>query len=180
MSKMFEDRDFRENFSKIVVDEIKKINEIIDSIGKIGKSIDLNKEILSFDVLIDDLIKEKGIEKKFEKSFSGKIEGDFLKLKEAIGYLMEFIKEDVKNTGKIVVNIEEKNGEGIIVLSEDGKNIDFNKEDVFIPFNSSLNTGLSVKILIAKKIIEAHNGTLDIEVYPSFKNFIIKIPLKNE
>lgn len=177
MPKMYEDEEFRENFAKIVINEVKKINEIVNNINKIGEEIDLKKEILTFENLIEKLI----LDIKTEKRFKGKVEVDFSRLKEAFDNIMDFVKEDTKNGGKISIDVEEKIGEGIITISENGKNLIIEKnEDIFVPFSSNLALSLSVKILMAKKIIESHEGTFEIQITPLFKNFIIKLPLKNE
>ncbi|MCM8818634.1 MAG: PAS domain-containing protein [Candidatus Omnitrophica bacterium] len=174
MPKMYEDKEFREDFSKIVVNEIRKINEIIDNINKIGEEIDLKKEVLNF----DDLIEKLGLER-HGKKFKGKVEVDVLKLKLAFDNIMDFVKEDIKDTGKFSIDIEEKINEVIIIINENGKNLTLEKNgNIFIPFN--LNITLSTKILIAEKIIESHEGTLQIEITPSSKSFIIKLPFKNE
>ncbi|MCM8806745.1 MAG: PAS domain S-box protein [Candidatus Omnitrophica bacterium] len=178
---MYEDREFREEFSKIVLDEIKRINEIIESIGRIGKEFILEKEILKCEDLINELIKDKKVEIRKQKFRSGNVEVDILKLKEAIDFIFEFIEEDIKGLDeKIFIDIEESNSEVIITINESGKNIILEKDDISVPFFSKLNTVLITKILVAKKIIETHEGFFKIESLPSGKNFIIKLPLKNE
>ncbi len=181
LPSMYDDKEFREKFSVVVVNEIKKINEIVDWINKIGDSVELKKEVLSLSDFIENFINETKIEKKNHLYITEKIEGDILKLKEAFNYIMDFIKEDVGNSGKIVIESNKKNKNAVIILCENGKNIFFEKEDeIFMPFNTKLKTSLSIKILLAKKIIEAHQGTLNVEFKSDCKDFIITLPLKNE
>jgi len=177
---MYDDKEFREKFSEIVVNEIKKINEIVDWINKIGDKIELNKDLFSLNDFIEDFANETKIEKKNYSYITGKIEGDILKLKEAFRYIMDFVKEDIKDSGEIKVEVNEEDGNGIITICENGRNIIFDrKEELFTPFNNTLNTSISIKILIAKKIIEAHNGTLNVEIKKDCKDFVITLPIKN-
>lgn len=178
---MYDDKEFREKFSEIVVKEIKKINEIIDWINRIGETVELKKEVFPLNSFVEELINNTGLNRKNQKNLVKKIEGDIIKLKEAFNYIVEFLKEVIKEEGEISIDIEEKNDNSEIVICKKGKNIPFEREDeIFIPFNPKLKTSLSIKILIAKKIIEAHQGTLKALFNLDCKDFIINLPLKNE
>jgi two-component system, sporulation sensor kinase D len=100
-------------------------------------------------------------------------------MKEAFDYIFEFIKEDILEKGKVYLNIFEKDNFINILISEDGKNIKIEKkEDIFMPFNPNLKTPFSVGLILAKKIIESHNGKIEFEITPEEKTFIINLPLK--
>ncbi|MGC8976167.1 MAG: histidine kinase dimerization/phospho-acceptor domain-containing protein [Candidatus Ratteibacteria bacterium] len=177
---MYNDEEFRDKFSKIVVEEIKRINEIIDWIGRIDDRREFRKDIFLFDEFIEDILKGKKVERLYQKKINKLIEGDFIKLKEAFGYIMEFIKEDVGDE-IFSIDFEEIDGLIKIIISEKGKNIKIEKkEDIFIPFCPSLKSILSTKILLAKKIIESHDkGKLDFELTPFEKKFLIYLSSKN-
>ncbi|MCM8767401.1 MAG: PAS domain S-box protein [Candidatus Omnitrophica bacterium] len=178
---MYDDKEFREKFSEIVVKEIKKINEIVDWINKIGETVELKKEVIFLDKFIEDFINNTGINRKNQKNLTKKIEVDIIKLKEAFNYLIEFLKDAAKEEGEISINIDEKDDIGEIVICKKGKNFPFEREEeIFIPFNPKIKTSLSIKILLAKKIIEAHQGTLKAIFNFNCKDFVINLPLKNE
>ncbi|MCM8802421.1 MAG: PAS domain S-box protein, partial [Candidatus Omnitrophica bacterium] len=178
---MYDDKEFRERFSEIVVKEIKKINEIVDWINRIGETVELKKNVFFLDKFIEDFTNNTGINIKNHKNLTKKIEGDIIKLKEAFSYIIDFLKEVMEEQGEISINIDEKDDNSEIVICKKGKNIPFDREEeIFIPFNPKLKTSLSIKILLAKKIIEAHQGTLKVIFNLDCKDFIINLPLKNE
>lgn len=177
---MYNDAEFRYKFSKIVMDEISRINEIIEWIGKIGDTIELKKDVFSIDDFLEDILRGKRVEKLCQKNINKLIEGDIIKLKEAFEYIIEFIKEDTKE-GTFSVDIDDGDKILKIIFIEKGNNIKIEKkEEIFIPFIPNLKFSLSAKILLAKRIIESHSeGRLDIEIVPPEKKFIIYLPIKN-
>jgi PAS domain S-box-containing protein len=179
LPQMYGDEEFRTKFSNIVFQEIKKINEIIDRINKIADTIELKKSLVDLNEFINEISKGIEIFKKYEVIPKVNIEIDFIKMKEAFDYIFEFIKEDILEKGKVYLNIFEKDNFINILISEDGKNIKIEKkEDIFMPFNPNLKTPFSVGLILAKKIIESHNGKIEFEITPEEKTFIINLPLK--
>ena len=50
-----------------------------------------------------------------------------------------------------------------------------NTEDVFIPFNPEIKSMVTIGMMLSRKIIEAHQGSLDMELTPSGKKFKISL-----
>ncbi|MCM8804337.1 MAG: hypothetical protein NC833_03680 [Candidatus Omnitrophica bacterium] len=177
---MYNDVEFREKFSKIVMDEVRKINEIIDWINKIGDTVELKKDVFSIDGFLEDILREKKVEKLYQKDINRLIEGDIIRLKEAFEYIIEFIEHDI-GEDRFSIDVEERDKILKIIFIEKGENIKIGeKDEIFVPFSPNLKFSLSTKILLAKRIIESHSeGKLDIEILPFGKKFIICLPIKN-
>ena len=179
LPKMYEDEEFRTKFSNIVFQEIKKINEIIDRINKIADTIELKKDFVDLNEFLNEILKEKEIFKKYEIAPKVNVEIDFVRMREAINYIFEFVKEDILGNGNVYLDIVKKEDFVNIIISENGKNIRIEKkEDIFMPFNPNLRTPFSIGLILAKKIIESHNGKIEFEITPEEKMFIISLPLK--
>ncbi|MCS7181082.1 MAG: PAS domain S-box protein [bacterium] len=180
LPNMYDDKEFREKFSGIVIEEVKRINEIVNMINNIGEDIEIKGEEIDFNKFLDEFVSEKDIEKRNLYNLDLVIKGDILKLKEAFSNIFEFIKED-NEKNKIFMEVIKTENLLKIIFSEKGEKIKIMDEDeIFIPFNPKLEPKLSIKMLIARKIIEKHHGELKIEISPQGKNFIITLPLKNE
>jgi nitrogen-specific signal transduction histidine kinase/CheY-like chemotaxis protein len=173
----FDDEEFRTNFSRVVQEEIVRINKIVEKINKLADSLDLKTENLNVVELFKEEVKQSsaGLNVKFTGSREVNTAADPVKLKEAIGYIFDFVKEDTDDKPVVEVNFSE--GEAInITVSENGKKIKFeNTEDVFIPFNPEIKSMVTIGMMLSRKIIEAHQGSLDMELTPSGKKFKISL-----
>jgi len=179
LPQMYSDEEFRTKFSNIVFQEVKKINEIIDRINKIADTIELKKGFVDLNEFLNEILKDREISKKYGIIPGYNIEIDFIRMKEAIDYIFEFIKEDISENEKVYVDIVEKDNFINILIGENGKKIKIEKkEDIFMPFNPNLRTPFSTGLLLAKKIVESHNGKIEFEITPEEKTFIISLPLK--
>jgi signal transduction histidine kinase len=142
-------------------------------------TIELKKGFVDLNEFLNEILKDREISKKYGIISGYNIEIDFIRMKEAIDYIFEFIKEDISENGKVYVDIVEKDNFINILISENGKKIKIEKkEDIFMPSNPNLRTPFSTGLLLAKKIVESHNGKIEFEITPEEKTFIISLPLK--
>lgn len=178
LPEKYSEEEFRNKFSKLVVDEVARLNGVVRKITELADRMELNYS----DVNIVDLLKNSTkifdnaeIKIKNDKIYA-KIDPE--RFKEAIDYLFEFIKEDIGDKGKIEIEVEKIGDKSEILIVENGEKFNFSKEEeMFVPSSSHLNGAYSIGVMLAKKIIEAHNGFLKIEVTPREK--IFKISLLN-
>ena len=182
----YEDEEFRTKFSEIVQEEITRINNIVESINKLADSQSLNIGMFPLVELIEDL------RKRYAEKFSGEnikfeagqknncsMEGDSLKLREALGYIFDFCCEDVEKENTISLSSRREGDKIFLEIFEKGKKFDIETiEDVFIPFNPHMHSTLSIGMILSKKIIEAHNGELFIEPELSGKKITVVLPYK--
>lgn len=179
----YSDPEFRETFSEVVQTEVQKINEIIERINKIADTLELNISSVDIVNLFKTCMEEKNRKNIIKFVFSGEekllIHADGERIKESIGYIMDFIYDDIGEGDSPVYIFFRRKGEDCIEvdIDESGNRIDLhNAEEIFIPFNPSVKSNLSIGIMIAKKIFEAHGGSFRHILKPSGKNFIITLP----
>ncbi|MBN1445834.1 MAG: PAS domain-containing protein [Candidatus Omnitrophica bacterium] len=177
----YEDGEFRTSFSEVVQSEVRRINEIIEKINKLADSMELKTSRVDIVGLcsgqINEICKDGGVKFNFaghEKIF---VPADAEKIKEAIGYIMDFINEDTAGSGTVNVSFDNKDENLEISIVENGSKINFNSsEDVFIPFNTATRSSVSIGVVLARKILESHGGSFNCMLLPSAKNFVITLP----
>ncbi len=170
------DTDFREVFSKVVVDDVERIDGLIrdlmdfSSIGKALSYID-DKDVVS---LIDEILSylegKLGLENKkisVEKNYKDvkiNILGDSEKLKQAFINIITNGCQAMGENGVLKVNITPNGREVDIAISDTGKGI--SQEEIsrlFDPFYTTKPMGMGLGLAISKKIIEDHGGRIMVE-----------------
>ncbi|MCM8777659.1 MAG: PAS domain-containing protein [Candidatus Omnitrophica bacterium] len=178
----YNDEEFRENFSEVVQAEIQKINEIIERINKIADMMELKTVYVDIVELFKKCIEERDRKNSIKFIFSGEdkilVQSDVDKVKEAIGYIVEFIYDDIDGNGPVYINFRKDRGNLEIDIYERGNKINLqNEEEIFIPFSPSIKSTISIGIMLAKKIFESHGGRFRCNLQPSGKNLIITLPV---
>lgn len=141
-----------------------------------GDRINLAKNIYSLKELVEhciEITKYITIPRKQKIQFKCNIsetlvEMDFLEIKRAVHNLIANASEYSPEGGKIVIEVFE-NGSGIGFYVQDyGKGIDLvNQQDVFLQYMTFAKkykkVGSGLGLYITKRIIEAHNGKINLE-----------------
>lgn len=178
----YNDAEFRENFSRIVQEEVQKINEIIERINKIADTMELKVDTVDivgvFKECTDKGYKKGDIRFNFKGEEKIFIQADIERLRETVGYIMDFIYEDTGGSGSIDITFRRVNDMIEIDIDEKGSRINLtNGEELFVPFTPSIKSSISIGMMLARKILESHCGELKCNIKPSGKNFIITFPL---
>ncbi|MBI4846979.1 MAG: hypothetical protein HY808_00170 [Nitrospirae bacterium] len=193
MPEKYNDTEFRDTFSKIVVGEIEKIDGLISDLLDFSsrkKSTRMN----NFDLaeLVDEVVEYVKGKLDFEKSkivveknFNGNaisMSGDAVKLKQAFGNIIlngcqamhgeGVLRVDIKNSSRFVDVTVEDTGEGI------------HPEDlpkIFDPFVTTKEMGVGLGLAISKRIVEDHNGKIHVRSQLAKGTaFTISLPVQNE
>ena len=169
------DTDFREVFSKVVVDDVERIDGLIRDLmdfssGKAISSMDdigvvsLIDEILTYlegKLELED--KKISVEKNY-KDVKINILGDSGKLKQAFINIITNGCQAMGENGVLKVNITPNGREVDIAISDTGKGI--SQEEIsrlFDPFYTTKPMGMGLGLAISKKIIEDHGGRIMVE-----------------
>jgi len=187
LPQKFQDADYREKFTRIVGNEVDKINKIVQDLLDFAKPKPLELKQADIHKIIDDtlallssnFIKNK-IEVKRNYDFSNpKIAADPNKLKQAILNLLLNSMEAMEKQGIITILTKQEDNYLIVQIKDTGKGIQ--EKDIpyiFDPFYSTKVGGTGLGLSIVHGIIEEHKGTIEVETKAKQGTiFTIKLPV---
>lgn len=192
MPEKYNDAEFRGTFSKIVEGEIEKID------GLISDLLDFSTDKQTFGInnfnlveVVDetvDYVKSKFdleqkniiIEKKFDENEIN-MSGDVTKLKQAFVNIMTNGCQAMNGNGLLKVGIKRKRNNVEVAIADNGEGISQNDiSRIFDPFITSKEMGVGLGLAISKRIIEDHEGTINVQSKLSEGSvFTISLPVKN-
>lgn len=191
-----EDKEIKEEAVESIKSEIQSMNDLIESLLFLARGdlaeIEPSYERFYFNKVVEEIIKEnkildKDINYEYIEKDSVKIYADKLLIKQLLRIFIENSRKYTDNGGNIIIKNEKVKNNIKITIEDDGKGIP--KEDIPYIFDrfykidksrsdekGSSGLGLS----IAMKIIELHNGDIDVESEVGEGTKItIFIPLEN-
>jgi len=188
------DTEFRENFSRIVIDGVNRIDGLIkDLLDFSSGKISVEMSTLNVTGLMDNIINEVvtqlqlknkkiSIEKDYE-NIEVNMSGDGKRLRQAFANIIlngcQAIP-DTRDDGKIRVSINPVEENVGITIADNGDGIPL--EDVlriFEPFFSTKTIGAGLGLAITKKIIEDHYGKIEVDsILKKGTTFRITLPVK--
>jgi two-component system NtrC family sensor kinase len=193
MPEKYNDEEFRNGFSKIVVGEIQKIDDLISDL------LDFSTEkksarVTEYDLvgIVDetiDYIKGKlglarrniVIEKNYDRE-SVMMIGDVKQLRQLFTNLVTNGCQAMNSEGILRVEIHPDGDTVSVVITDTGKGIhpdDIQK--IFDPFVTNKETGTGLGLPISKKIVEEHNGSLNVTSRLSEgSTFTVTLPVQKE
>jgi signal transduction histidine kinase len=193
MPEKYNDPEFRDTFSRIVISDIQKIDSLISDLLDFSterKSTRMNN--FNLIELVDGVVDYVEGKLEFERSKITiekncneqeiNMMGDTEKFKQALG--------------NIVLNgCQAMHGEGIlrIGIKPHGKNVDITVEDtgeginpedlpkIFDPFVTTKKMGIGLGLAISKRIVEDYNGKIYVKSQPAQgTTFTISLPVQNQ
>jgi signal transduction histidine kinase len=151
--------------------EIYRVNELINNFLFLGKPLALDKESVTPDSLMNEvlyLLKDKvreGIEIKIKSTENSRpLYCDRTYMRMCINNLLLNSVQAIEQGGEIVVEFGELEGFSSISVGDNGKGIE--KEDlkkIFEPYYSTKKMGMGLGLTITKRLVEAHGGNISIE-----------------
>jgi len=164
-------------------EEIKRISGIIDHFSNAIKPISLKKETFSFMELIQDISRQAEASQlnNHEIEYTGpeklELQGDRMLLNQAVFNLVKNAME-ASESGPVTICAEHKKKTISIVVRNQGKEIPQEDRDrIFSPFFSLKKDGMGIGLYITRKIIEAHEGSINFtSILGEGTSFCIKLP----
>ncbi|MBI5195412.1 MAG: hypothetical protein HZA10_03720, partial [Nitrospirae bacterium] len=190
----YTDVDFRENFSKIVVSSVHRIDRLItDLLDYSSDRMFMGVSSLNITDVVDRTLNEVKttleLEKKnisFEKNYKKvkiNILGDESKLRQALINIISNGCQAIPNdrTGILKVGIYLNKENVSISVTDNGEGISpENMPRMFEPFFSTKTIGVGLGLAITKKIIENHNGWISVESkLKEGTTFTLILPMQN-
>jgi signal transduction histidine kinase len=151
--------------------EIHRVNELINNFLFLGKPLALDKESVSPDSLMDEvlyLLKDKtreGIRIRVECPENCRpLYCDRAYMRMCLSNLLLNSVQAVEGDGQIVVEFGGSDQFSSISVRDNGKGIEKqNLEKIFEPYYSTKKMGIGLGLTITKRLVEEHGGTISIE-----------------
>jgi signal transduction histidine kinase len=192
MPEKYNDEYFRDNFSKIVLGDIERIdgliNDLLDfSTKKMFAGIDSFDLTSLIDETVDYLKNKLGLENKkinIEKQYTDTIInmiGNANMLKQAFTNIINNGYQAMETDGVLNVNIS-PNGEAVKVsITDTGDGISAGEiAKIFDPFYTTKPMGVGLGLAISKRIIEDHGGKIEVKSQlSSGTTFTVSLPVND-
>lgn len=170
LKKEVKDSEIREGL-EIIEKEIDRANRVIKSLLDFAKPDTKIIEKISLNVLVDEvlLITKKFIEKEkiiIDVTIKDEINisGDKEKLKQVFINIIFNSVQAISNGGKITITISKIGNWVNLSFKDNGIGIsNENLKKIFNPFFTTKDTGTGLGLAISNRIIEDHNGYINIE-----------------
>lgn len=164
--------------------EVQKISRIIDQFSEMITPLSLRKDLCRIgDMLVDIQAmlaaesRARGVPIEYFQTRPLVLPADKMLLTQAV---YNVVKNSLEATtrGAVVIRAESHRKKILIVISDSGTGI--TEEDlprIFEPFFSTKSTGMGIGLYVAKKIIEAHDGTIEVNSgQDRGTTFLIELP----
>lgn len=196
LPERYDDDDFRAEFSRIVTDEVDRLNKIIEQINDFANPPGLQFRSLAVEQLLKTSIdKARKVDTNAEVPIQTVIDpglpplsGDLNSLSECFAKLITNALEAAYDRGNPAVEVRAQQVTGadgeerlVVTVSDNGAGIppEF-RDKVFSPFCTSKPRGMGLGLPIAKRTVIDHNGTIDIYSTPEGTRVVVSLPLEKQ
>ncbi|MBU1099341.1 MAG: PAS domain S-box protein [Bacteroidetes bacterium] len=173
------DRDFEpvkeveqyHSLSKLVYNEVKRINRTIENFLKFAKPLPISTSEFNLMGLMEEietqyksLLAEKNIKFSLSNSWAGIVKWDRDQIRQVLMNFIENAKDAIGNEGEINLLIGKPEDHVIIIIEDNGKGIA--EEDVNRIFNLYFTTkaeGTGVGLSMVQRIVSEHEGVILVE-----------------
>ena len=169
LPEKFDDKDFRNDFSRIVKAEVDKINSLITQLLEFSKPTSLvlvsadPHQLLDYtlDILSAEILKNNVKIVKNYKTDTSLIDADSNKLKHVLFNIIRNAIEAMRYGGTLSINTLNQKDNFIIEIADTGCGIKRNDlKKIFQPFFSTKPKGTGLGLTITESIIAEHNGNI--------------------
>ena len=158
-------------YAGIIVKEVSRLESILKEILGFVKEVRLFKENVSFNLLVEDVLKlmasdieERGIVLVRDYGHSADIFVDPNRVKEAIVNILSNAIQSISGSGSIYIRTHTERNEAVLEIRDTGRGIP--EEDrvfIFDPFFTTKSSGTGLGLAITHRIIQEHNGRIEVD-----------------
>ena len=163
--------DFREDFSKVVLSEVARINDVVEILFEFARhprlamqKSDLNLTVAHVLDTFDDELQKRSIKVKtaFGDSLAD-VNLDLPMFEKAVENVVRNSLEAMKEGGTLTVTTKDKDGACELIVSDTGPGIaEQDVPHVFSPFFSTKEQGMGLGLTLAGRIMAQHDGALEL------------------
>ena len=190
LPERYADPEFRDQFSRLVTQEVGRLNGMVEQINAFAHQPELVFKPLDVEVVLKKAVQRvlqqfpaNNIEMKSstEKGLP-KMEGDEAALVECFGHLIVNAKEALKHSEKPLILIDlSRNGCDLLVsVKDNGDGIPSDiKDKVFSPFCTTKPRGIGLGLPIVRRTVADHKGTVTIETNDKGTHVSVALPVNH-
>ena len=172
-----------------MMEDVDFMRQLLEELSTFNNGNTLHYSVFSIEKLLKNIaisfaisLDEEELDIEFSSSIPtglGDFTGDKIKLEEVFLNILRNAKEAIEGEGTILLSAERKKNLLIVRISDSGCGIP--KEhlnSIFEPFKTYKQGGTGLGLSLSKRIIEAHQGSIDVSSEPgSGTTFTIKLPI---
>jgi PAS domain S-box-containing protein len=170
-----ENADDYQQLTRIVYQEVKRINQTIENFLKFARPGQLELSKIKLSDLIKDLkqeydpfLAEKGIQLTLNLNWAGEVRWDENKIRQVLGNLIRNASDAQENGGKIEIEVNKFEDNLLEVKIRDtGPGIPENiQRKIFNLYFTTKSSGTGIGLSIVQQIVDQHNGVISFESGP--------------
>jgi len=178
-----------QEYAGIIVKEVSRLEGILKEILGFVKEARLAKEPVDLNLLLEDIIRlmesdieDRGVTLKKGYRVIPEIFVDPNRVKEAIVNILTNAVQSLSGAGVIDIRTFERGHEVVLEIRDTGKGIPEEElPSIFNPFYTTKSTGTGLGLAITHRIIQEHNGRIEVESeLDKGTVFRIYLPIKEE
>lgn len=174
-----------QEYATIITEEIERLNNVLISFQYFTKPLKIEKDLISLNDVIQKTVKLSQSNKlniRIQMELSEglpMVKADALPLKQVFLNLIKNAEEACSSDRELVIKTEYSAPWVRISFSDNGPGIPSEVlEHIFEPFFTTKTTGMGVGLAISQKIIQAHNGRIEVNtMVPKGTEFTIFLPV---
>jgi len=194
LPQRYKDREFREEFFKVVNGEIERLNDIITQLTKFADSPPVQLKSTQIHRVIEDALnsektkltaKNARIIKNFAKEpLVARVDSPLLS--EAFANIIDNAADAIAARGTITITtaltqvLHGQNGAVEILFQDNGEGMAAEElGTIFTPFSTSKTRGMGLGLAIARRIVMDHQGSIGVDSAPG-KGSVVKVVIPAE
>ncbi len=194
LPQRYKDKEFREEFFKVVNCEIERLNDIITQLTKFADSPPVQLKSAQIHRVIEDALnsektklaaKNAKVVKKFaSQALMARV--DPVLLSEAFANIIDNAADAIADKGTITITTamtqapQGHNGAVEILFHDDGEGMAGEElRTIFTPFSTSKTRGMGLGLAIAKRIVTDHQGAIGVDSAPG-KGSVVRVVIPAE
>ena len=175
LPEKFDDPEFRNYFSQVVLDEVERINTLVSELLDFARPSLPRTELLNLELLVEDVVRRLDLprhqgavclNKVFDEGLPP-IQGNPVQLRQVLFNVLTNGIEAMPAEGDLEVRTAWEGGALLVIVTDSGAGIDDRDlPRIFEPFFTTKPSGTGLGLPLCKKIMEEHGGEIRVTNRP--------------